>query len=235
MNIFQSQRNKEAEVRGQKVEPSGLQICNSTVSASKYFSGGFTLVETLIAITVLMIAISGPLVVANDGLTAALYARDQMTATFLAQESMETIKNFRDTNLAAGNNSNDSNSSQYWLSYSGFHIDGCTLTNSCDASALDASSQFSGNPFVQNCPAQSIFSGQSDCQLYSEPSGYVHNANDFENGVAAVATSFYRHFYLIPVTNPVTNEDTVHVVVDWKEGTVPYQVDISSELVNTER
>lgn len=64
----------------------------------KYFNiknKGFTLVETLVAIAILMISIAGPLTIANKSLTAAVYARDQVEASFIAQEVVEKIKNDR--------------------------------------------------------------------------------------------------------------------------------------------
>jgi prepilin-type N-terminal cleavage/methylation domain-containing protein len=57
---------------------------------------GFTLIETLVAITILMISIAGPLTIAQKSLTAATIAKDQVIASFLAQEMIEQIKNDRD-------------------------------------------------------------------------------------------------------------------------------------------
>ncbi len=51
----------------------------------------FTLVETLVAIAVLMIAIAGPLTVSSQAYTAALDAKNQAIATFLAQATIEYI------------------------------------------------------------------------------------------------------------------------------------------------
>jgi len=63
---------------------------------------GFTLVETLIAIAVLMLAILGPLTVASKGLQNSLYARDQITAYYLAQEGIEYARFARDDNYIQG-------------------------------------------------------------------------------------------------------------------------------------
>ena len=57
---------------------------------------GFTIVETLVAITILMISIAGPLTIAQKSLNAANQAKDQVTASYLAQDQMELIKNARD-------------------------------------------------------------------------------------------------------------------------------------------
>ncbi len=61
---------------------------------------GFTIIETLVAITILMISVAGPLTVAQKGLNAAVYAKDQVVASYLAQDAMEAVKNLRDNNVA---------------------------------------------------------------------------------------------------------------------------------------
>lgn len=58
---------------------------------------GFTLIETLVAVSILMISVAGPLTIAQRSLHAAITARDQVTASFLAQDMMEQIKNDRST------------------------------------------------------------------------------------------------------------------------------------------
>jgi type II secretory pathway pseudopilin PulG len=58
----------------------------------------FTLVETLVAISILMLSVSGPLYYASESLKAAIYARDQITAFYLAQDAFEQIRKIRDNN-----------------------------------------------------------------------------------------------------------------------------------------
>jgi len=61
-------------------------------------SAGFTMIETLIAIAVLMLAVAGPLTLAAQGLISARFAKDQIVAFYLAQEAVEVIRNQRDIN-----------------------------------------------------------------------------------------------------------------------------------------
>lgn len=63
---------------------------------------GFTLIETLVAVLLLSTAIAGPLTIAAKGLSAALIARDQMVAFYLAQDAVEYVRFVRDSNKLAG-------------------------------------------------------------------------------------------------------------------------------------
>lgn len=50
---------------------------------------GFSLVEALIAIAILMISVTAPLVLANNSITAAVLSQQQIIAFYLAQDGME--------------------------------------------------------------------------------------------------------------------------------------------------
>jgi len=70
--------------------------------------GGFTLVETLVAIAILAVGVAGPLVIVSQSITVARLARDQLTAINLAQEAIEFIRHKRDTtDLEVVSNQND--------------------------------------------------------------------------------------------------------------------------------
>lgn len=63
-------------------------------------SSGFTLIETLVAISILMIAVTSPLTIAQKGLSSAFYAKDQIIASYLAQDAIEYLRNLSDQNVA---------------------------------------------------------------------------------------------------------------------------------------
>jgi len=60
---------------------------------------GFTMIETLVAISVLVVSIAAPMTLAAQSLASAFYARDQVTAFHLAQEAVEAIRVTRDGNV----------------------------------------------------------------------------------------------------------------------------------------
>ena len=59
---------------------------------------GFSLVETLVAVSILSLVIAGTLTAVQKGIQSSLYAKNQIFAFYLAQEGMEFIKNIRDEN-----------------------------------------------------------------------------------------------------------------------------------------
>jgi len=63
---------------------------------------GFTIVESFVAISILLVAIVGPMSIVAQGLSASIFAKEQMIATMLGQEAVEAVRNKRDTNVLAG-------------------------------------------------------------------------------------------------------------------------------------
>ncbi|MDQ3090026.1 MAG: prepilin-type N-terminal cleavage/methylation domain-containing protein [bacterium] len=68
---------------------------------------GFTLVETLVAISILVLAVTGAFSAAQSGLSSYNHSKNQTIAIYLAQEAIEQIRYRRSTNTISGS---------YWLS-----------------------------------------------------------------------------------------------------------------------
>lgn len=64
---------------------------------------GFTLVETLVAITILLIVIVGPMSISTSTARGTSFASEQVTAFFLAQEGIEIVQKVRDEELLGQN------------------------------------------------------------------------------------------------------------------------------------
>lgn len=58
---------------------------------------GFTLVETLVAVSIFTVSILGLMTVLSDGIADTNYAKKKIIAEYLSQEGIEYIRNMRDT------------------------------------------------------------------------------------------------------------------------------------------
>ena len=166
---------------------------------------GFTILETLVAITVLMMVIVGPLTAANKGLNLALSARDQLTASLLAQDVAEYVKNLKDVNIAT-------NASGGWLE--GINI--CTINNLC---LLDSTRPLGTG--ISLCNSSNVDS----CFVYLDATGYRQPAPANSN-----RTLFNRGFYITQQGS--VNQRKVYVLVSWISGGVRYESTLTAGIAN---
>lgn len=85
----------------------------------KQKNNGFTLVETLVAISIFTMSILGLMSVLASGISNTTYAKQKMVASYLAQEGIEHARNIRDnhvlydTSSGWNNFKNDTNVTNY--------------------------------------------------------------------------------------------------------------------------
>lgn len=161
-------------------------------SANK--SKGFSLLETVVAVAVLLMAISGPLSLAFFSLKAAALVENNTIAAYLAQEGMEFIKAYRATNvLKVGRNN--------WLKDMG----NSTAGSICFSSA---GCRISLNPInlkldIKSC---STFS----CKLNLGGGFYTHEPG--------APTIFSRNVNLSAISGVSADEQVaVDVIVSWSD------------------
>lgn len=171
-------------------------------------AGGFTIVETLVAIAILSLAITGPLALAERSLVAARGAGYEITAFYLAQEAFEFVKNVRDGTFTDGGGSD-------WLR---------DLDNSCfkqdEWCGIDVTAKNENDQIVK-CDAKSNYctlsqhlgtpiSFQHMKGIYGYPENHGKDSGDW------VATSFRRKVFIDEIVKDA--EANVRVVVSWSPG-----------------
>lgn len=158
------------------------------VIASREKEKGFTLVETLVAIFILVVSITGPMAAAQNSLRSSFLARDQVVAYYLAQESIEYIKNAKDGLAVQGTD---------WKTQTPF--DSCIGGNmQCDINSL-------GNRSV--CGSGSINDNLKCKELdIDDANGFFIPSNPGGN------SKYIRSIFM----NNVGDETEVTVVIEWR-------------------
>ena len=163
--------------------------------------GGFTLVETLVAIVVITFAVIGPYQIVQGVLQTAFKSRDQIMASALAQEGMEYVREVRDSNYLYNARGGGVN----WLN----GLDGTNGPN-CYTSACVVDSHYYP-PTARFVAGSSITScGNSTCAsqpLYLNSSSYRYNQQN-----VGTKTKFVRKVQLTQIS---TTETLVTVTVTW--------------------
>ena len=119
---------------------------------------GFTIVESLVAITILVAAVIGTSSAIQTGISSYIMSKEQITAFYLAQEGFEQIKNIRDQNNLEG---------RFWLAGLAEHpeYDPCTFGEKCMVSPVESTTatRCAGScPVLRQDPDEGFFGYNSD-------------------------------------------------------------------------
>jgi Tfp pilus assembly protein PilV len=196
------------------------------------FTAGFTLVEALVAISLLMVAISSPMYIAQKGLSASMFARDQMTASFLAQDGIEAVKNIRD-HMAINQDVGKTR-------YSGWLI----LLDNCICNDSDKICNFDDiNPYYCNIDTTNTFADGANIQNAIKAKGPGSNPLRISRSIIgdlfvkfdlsnSLQNSKFSRMINIKKSSDNLNEAVVQVRVSWNQGTEQQKVDLKTFIYN---
>ncbi|MEK7480998.1 MAG: prepilin-type N-terminal cleavage/methylation domain-containing protein [Patescibacteria group bacterium] len=167
---------------------------------------GFSLIETLVAVTVLVGAITGPLTLASQGIKAASLFKNQLIASNLAQEGMELGRSRRDSNVLRA---------ESWLT----NLETVCLT-ACSV-RYDPRDNSAAQVVFISCPS-------GECpKFYITPEGfYVQKSNP---DVGDQETIFTR---TIQITNVNVREVKITSRVTWQERFSQQSIVLEENLLN---
>ncbi len=183
-------------------EKSGMREIRKHHRALRKSGAGFTLIETFIAISVLLLAVAGPLTIAARSLLSASFARDQITAYYLAQEAVELIRNKRDNNTLS--------SASSWIS----GMESCFGTEGCYVDARTEDPVFtpcvtSGCPFLYRSTATGFYS--------------------YDTSTGTDQSPFIRSVHMTEIS---PDEFSVSVTIAWKTGPLFKSFTIQDNFLN---
>lgn len=167
-------------------------------------TAGFTLIETLVAIVILIFSVSGALAAARSGVLTGTYAKDELTAIYLAEEGIEQIRNMRDENALK---------SQNWLTgIASVSTDPCYFGRSCIVDAPNNTVTACSGAHA-TCP---VLRQDASTGFY----GYTG---------AWTATVFTRS---VTLTSINANEVQIASTITWSKGDIAHSFVIRENIMN---
>ncbi len=171
---------------------------------------GFSLVETLVAITILLLVIIGPLTISSSTVRSTAFASEQVAAFFLAQEGAELAQKGRDDFLLDHFRDTNSDPTVFasanpdpWSDFKGATFSACSATGGCGLSTNNT-----GDVLVRSCSSQS-------CLLYLDTRpGQIRSRYTYD-GTIGSPTIFTRTVTFSPVG---ADEVSVVSTVTWRSG-----------------
>ncbi len=168
-------------------------------------NGGFTIVESLVAISILVLVITGTASAIQTGISSYIFSKNQVISFYLAQEGFEQIRNMRDENSLQSRN---------WLTgISANSSDPCYFGNACTVDPVNSN-------VPTRCP-----SGPGSCPTLRQDAstGFFGYTLTWPN------TIFRREIVLTQIN---ANEISILVTIDWSKGLVSRQFRARENILN---
>ncbi len=170
-------------------------------------SKGFTVLESIVAILILSLAVSGAFAAVRQGLSQGILAKDETKAFYLAQEAVEAIRNQRDANRLA---SIDSDTVMPWL----------TVISGCVDSVCKVDATGPGGQYISPCG-----SDWSSCPpLRQDPNTFLYS---YDSDLPE--SGFTREVKIVKV-----NDDEIKIIVrvTWSKGVIINKFEAATSLFN---
>ncbi len=201
----------------------------------KMSNSGFSLIETLVAMTVLLLVVVGPMRIIATSARGSNFSSNQVTALFLAQEGIELSRKARDEEVLSRYNVNNGVDPSYWGAFTDTGNTGkykaCFGSAGCD---FYYSNIFFGNSNGEVNVVDCSIGGSCKMTYDADPSPEVrsHFVPRAAGRIQAIPTSFTRRVRFMETVPD--QEVKVVSTVSWFDSTQrqEHQVVLESRLFN---
>ncbi|HEY4483324.1 MAG TPA: prepilin-type N-terminal cleavage/methylation domain-containing protein [Candidatus Paceibacterota bacterium] len=184
---------------------------------------GFTLLETLVAVAILMIAIGSAFGLAPQGLMGARFAKNQTIANYLAQDALETVHNIRDNSMFFSPNPGDPYN---WLS--GFSE--CQGGKWCTVDTINNTVAPCLGITADSCPPLDMIQTKTDGGVAYGNGPLFRNDPTVQNSIFNRAVTIENIPNNTIASGNIDTEALVTVRVTWQEGKLKRQAQTAETL-----
>lgn len=177
-------------------------------------SRGFTLIEMLIAVSIFSMSILAFMTVLSNGISDTNYAKNKTVAAFLAVEGVEYARNLRDSFV-----NYDTTADIGWQNFK-------TIVSSCAGPLGCNLGDVSSYDITEIPPiALSTCNVGNNCLLYFYPNTGKYSYDHSSPGGSS--SGFTR----VITIDPVGDEVKISSTVSWFNGSVPFSITFSDNLL----
>ena len=174
---------------------------------------GFTLIETLAAVSILMIAVAGPMTLANRSLSSSIYAKEQLTASLLAQDLAEYV--------VASRGANTGKADTAWLG----NLNQCTVDSPCGLDTLKGFDAGGNSQGLVHCSPPDFES----CRLTFNSASGTYGHDQVMSGNGITSSLYVRTFALSSIND---EEAQVLITVAWNQASIKRSIILRTSLFN---
>lgn len=176
--------------------------------------GGFTIIETLVALAIFTFSIVGLIVITSQGIADTNFAKNKFVASYLAQEGIEIVRNVRDSGALTGAAWEDT-----------FQQNALAGLGACFVSAQSTGCDIDADTFaIDSCSAASR-NGCGPLRYDAATGAYILNSVN----VDVLESSFSRVIALRTIS---ANEVEITSTVSWRQGTTSKNVTVVATLAD---
>lgn len=189
---------------------------------------GFTLIETLIAVSIFSVSILSLMAVLSQGISDTNYAKQKIIAAYLAQEGIEYVRNMRDTFVLYGGQTswNDFNNKLILAACQGQY--GCYFDDEKDE---DGNNLSVFDPDSNPQPMTKILF-ESCSSNGCPPLLYDSTTGKYGYDIFGVNSGFVRKIQTSQIGVPPSNETKITSTISWVQGSGDYEITFSENLFN---
>lgn len=178
---------------------------------SPKFTAGFTLIETMIAVFILVVAMNAMLGLISTSLFSARYAKNEITANYLIQEAIDYVRNDRDTTAFQKASDVDGGWANFQTKYQAcFNPLGCQIEPAQTSSNISACTGTIGGGF-----------GTIGCSVFNFDQSAT-NKDFYTYDISQGVPSNFKRKINMSVNPNINSQDEIDMIVsvEWLNGTL---------------
>jgi Tfp pilus assembly protein PilV len=188
------------------------------------FIGGFTLIETMVAIFILTTSLVSMLSLTTSSLFASKYANNEITASYLLQEAVDYIRNDRDSIAFQQIDYVNGGWSAFIKKYK--DDGGCFSQDGCYIEVAKTSSNT-----ISPCSVSPIW-GTLRCPILKYDASASSTSRNFYNYISTAKDSNFKRTIKMQQNYSNSDEIDITVTVEWLNGNIVRSRSLRSSLLN---